>query len=906
MSKTADAQLPNMLDSFTPGLVLKLIPPRLRSNSLPRERLRHLRDAAGDVAVILLQAPAGFGKTTLLAQWRLDRLQAGCQVSWLELDSSDSVSSIASGLIEGLRRATGTATFGHDALESFRRGGDLIQAVTTLVAELAENAHPTVVIVDNCDRITDPAVIELANYLLHNLPPNLQVVLGSRKTIALQTGELLAHGQLMELGAKELRFDLEETLSLLTQKLGDKASVELAARLQDLTEGWPLGLQMVTDALERSSDPEQTLQEFSISSDEPSQRLLGGFLQLLPSDLGDFILRCSLLDALHPDLCTALTGRSDAAEALIKLRNETPLLVTAERSDWLRLNPLVREYLREKAASSMPQAELQEAHRRAWQWLAAHGEAEQAARHALAAGQRSEAFALIAASLYDCCMKQGLFGTVAEWLKRLPEEEVFRHPALRLTAGWQNAMSGKWRQAEYFLGAMVSPPCEDRALYAEALAILATANSRAERLDVAQRYLDAFPKDTPDGLATRIITHLQAFFALFHGKTEEARNLLMSIPSDNHFFTQEAFRARTLAHIYLWEGRPVQAESAARRQHARCERIAGRRNEMTMALASVLANACWERDARDEARALLAFRLDLERGTDSLLPSERSYLTLAAISASDGNEARAFALLEALGGLGSKQDVLSIRLLSKLERIRLHASRQRSSQCQLLLDKMKRLFDEEVEKTADELHPLLHLYHDMAHAYSLMAGEQQQDAGEWLEAALQQAHKLNRGREIVQILSMQAVLLDIAGQPADDLLNSALGHAEAGGQVRVFVETLPAVIDLIRRYANQAGERLKASQAFIQQILNAAGQHPDEAPQSSAAPFTTAATAFLTPKESEVLQLLAGGLPNKRIASTMGLSSETIKWHMKKLFIKLNAGSRQHAVDRARLLGLLP
>ena len=897
------------LDSVAPGLVLKLTPPRLRKSLLPRERLRQLRDSADGVEVILVEAPAGYGKTSLLAQWRLDWLHSGAWVSWLDLDSDDTVTSLSSGIIEGLRRASGLSDFGHDSLEAIRRGSGFTQAATSLLAEIAEQAHPTVIIFDNGERPRGADLLDLCNYMLHNLPPNLQIVIGSRTRLPLATGDLLAHGNLLQLGIKNLQFDVEETFALLNAKLGEKASVELAARLHDITEGWPLGLQLAITALEQAADTEQALQQFSSSGDHATQQLVAGFLDQLPRELADFALRCALLDAIHPALCAAISGQANAVELFQQLRSETQLLTPVENSEWLRLHPLIREYLRTRASHSLSASEQQEIHRRAWQWLAEQGDAEQAARHALAAGYAQDAFSLIAGHLYDLCMKEGHYGTVADWLSRMPESVILGNNELRLTAGWQAALSGNWKKAEHYVGSLVHPPCSETGLYGEALAILAVGNSRAERLDVAEHYIAAYPENAPDSLATRSLMHIRAFSALFRGASEEARHLLNNIPVDNRFFAQNVFHARSLGHIYLWEGRPTLADNAVRRQHALCEVVAGRRNELTMALASILAAACWERDARDEARALLAFRFNLSDRAGSLMWSERSYMVQASIAAYDGDEQRAFALLEALTSIGTTQGILSIRLMSKLERIRLHAVRHRVVQCNSLLENLDNLFEQESHQASIGLHPLLHLYRNLAHSFTAFAGDQPANAEKWLTAAWPLAQQLNRGREMVQIQAMQALVMDAAGESPDELLSAALGRAESCGQVRVFADTLPEIPDLISRWSITENARELVSPGFILQVLEAAGVGINTTSASPAAPIpiiSAAASAFLTPKESEVLNLLASGLPNKRIASTMNLSSETIKWHMKKLFIKLNAGNRQHAVDRARLLGLIP
>jgi LuxR family maltose regulon positive regulatory protein len=900
----ANSPLLAELDALTPSLVLKLTPPRLRKSLLTRERLSKLRASVEDVAVILLEAPAGHGKTSLLAQWRLDWLHAGAIVTWFDLDSNDSITSLGSGIIEGLRRASAQPHFGHDSREALLRGSGLAQAATALLAEIAESAHPTIIIIDHGERISDPALIELCDYLLNNLPANLQIVIGSRSPLPLALNDLIAHGNLRRINAKQLQFDLTETHSLLTQRLAQHASLSLAARLHELTEGWPMGLQLALTAMEQAKDPELALQHFSQAGDAATQQLLAGFLGQLAPPLADFLLRCTLLEALHPELCAAISELADSDLMLAQLCQQTALLSSVDNSQWLRLHPLIHEYLRNRANELLTQPEQQLIHQRAWHWLAAHGQPEQAARHALAAGHQHEAFALIASNLYDSCMREGHYGAVADWLARLPADAVLEHPQLRLTAGWQAALSSDWQRAEHFVASLLEPHQARPELYCEALAILAVAHSRAERFEPAQRYINAFPADAPDSLAARSIRHIQAFNALFRGASEEARQLLQRIPEHPEFFAQNVFHDRSLGHIYLWEGRPILADAAVRRRHAQCEARAGRRNELTMTLAVVLASACWERDQRDEARSLLALRFDVSGRNGELIWSERSYLTQARIAAADNCEPRAFALLEALTGIGVSQAIISTQLLALLERIRLHAARQRSDQCRDLLAIVEAQFTLSATSAAPTP-PLLQLYRALAHSYTALCEGAQQNAEDWLTQAWPLAQQLNRGREMVQIQAMQALLCDARGQSPGPLLNAALGRAESGGQVRVFAETLPQVLQLIARSAAADSLSPSISQDFIQRLLDAA-----ESTQASASspPSTAAAaalSAFLTPKESQVLQLLAAGLPNKRIASTLGLSNETIKWHMKKLFTKLNAGNRQHAVDRARLLGLL-
>ena len=886
-----------------PGLVLKVTPPKLRKSLLARARLRRDSTAGGDEAVLLVEAPAGHGKTSLLAQWRLDWLHAGTVVAWLGMDADDSAAATVSGIVESLRRATGRATLGLNAIEAVRRRSGTAHALTALLAEIAETAAPTVLMFDDCERITDPAVLEIFDYLLHNLPPNLKIVAASRTRLPLQTADLLAHGDLRRVTAGELRFDLAETIRWLSERLGNRADADLCARLHEITEGWPLGLQLAAASLERAEDLAHALEMFSSSRDDATRQLLSGMVAALPAALAHFVTRCALLDALHPSLCEAVTGEKDAASWLQRLLAETPLLTAAEDSDWLHLHPLAREYLRTRAENEMTTAERRELHVRAWHWLAAHGFPEQAAQHALAAGRQEEAFSLIAGCLYEKLL-QGHIGLVREWLAKLPAKEIARNRRLRLMALAVRAQGARAQDPVPYAASLAADPTVDPEIRDMANAVLALACAFSDDLDGAKRYASAYEHmaggDSPATLvAPRAHFALISYVDIHEGATEEARRNQMGIPEGGIFNPSKVFGDYYIGSSYLWEGRPVLAEPVLRVRHALCESLTGRRGQWTAMLGGVLAAACWEGDARDEARALLAYRLDvIESGT---MPEGicYAYQTLARMAVLDGDEARAFALLESLAGIGTTRGLLRLQVMSLAERVRLHAARQRPGQCMTLLAQMESLFNEPTPASA-VLMPLMRLQLCMAKTCAALASGDAEGAVAHLATAWILARQINRGRETVQILALQALLAERSGGDPTALLTEALSLAEAGGMVRVFADTLPEVVDVIRRRA-VSGTDAPVTRAYVDRVLAAANVLMAETGTTPPA----AGSAVLTPKESEVLQLLATGMANKRIATTLGLSPETIKWHMKKLFSKLNAGNRQHAVDRARMLGLL-
>lgn len=886
------------MDAATnPSLVLKTTPPKLRKSLLERERLRRIRADGDDVAVFLVEAPAGHGKTSLLAQWRLEWVQSGAIVGWMSVDTEDSPVAIVSGIVLGLRRGHGRTTFGTDAIEAVRRGSGTSLALTSLLAEITDSARPTVLIFDNCERIHDPQVLEVLDYLLHNLPPNLQIAAGSRVPVPLHIADLLGHGSLRRVTAAELRFDRAETIRLLSARLGDRVDADLCASLHEITEGWPLGLQLAAAALERTTDPERAVRSFATSRDDATRQLFDGMVDSLTPALAEFLMRCALLDALHPSLCEAVTGDEDSALTLQKLLVETPLLTATEEGEWLRLHPLAREYLRARAEGELSESVRNQLHINAWHWLDSHGFPERAAQHALAAGQRREALSLVAGSLSDE-FDRGHVGTVVEWLARIPPEEIQDNLPLRRIVMWIEALRYRPGGDLPEANSLADDPNVDDSLRGEGVLALACAFAFADQIDQSRQFISTLPRLDADSRARRLLADLEMYCDMCAGATEVARRHLARIPDDGSFPTARIWGDYFSAHTYLWEGRPILAEQSTRLQVARWEAQVGRREQWTCMLAGALAIACWQRDVREEARALLAHRLDVIEQSNGPHGLAYAYRTLAQMAATAGDEARSFAYLEALAALGVGRGLARFVIVSLAERIRLHTVGQRPGQAASLLQELEAVFEH--SSVCATLEPLLRLELALARTFAALANGDTRAAGDYLAAAWNLARRINRGYETVQILALQALLAERAGESPSALLVESLSRAEAGDLVRVFADTHPDIVDLVRRFA-QRGAHSPVTRAFIDRVLAAANVTVAE-PTKPASPTDS---GMLTPKEGEVLQLLAAGLANKRIATELGLSSETVKWHVKKLFAKLNAGSREHAVERARMLGLI-
>lgn len=286
-------------------LLLKVTPPRLPRNLVPRKRLTTTAHALGDASVLLVQAPAGFGKTSLLAQWRKEIQSTGVAVAWLSAHTRDDPHRLVQALTLAVRVASGKAAFGQAAFEF--DGDDRLEHVTVFLAELAQSAQELVLIVDEADKLPE-ASREALNYLLRQAPQNLRTVIAARPDWRIDLDDLVAYGQRVVVDQRLLRFDIDETLQLVQARAGARIDRGIGARLHVLTEGWPLGLQLALSIVLRGGDASAGVSGMAVLGGELQGQLVTLLLANLADDDRNFLVRTAILDHLHPDLCRVVTA----------------------------------------------------------------------------------------------------------------------------------------------------------------------------------------------------------------------------------------------------------------------------------------------------------------------------------------------------------------------------------------------------------------------------------------------------------------------------------------------------------------------------------------------------------------------------------------------------------------------
>jgi LuxR family transcriptional regulator, maltose regulon positive regulatory protein len=727
------------------------------------------------------------------------------------------------------------------------------------------------------------------------------VVIGSRLPLPLQTSELAAKGSFAVLKTDDLRLRFEESIEILERRLGPRLDLDQRAKLHDLTEGWPVGLQLAIAKLEQDDEPSAAIATLSARREGLQDYFVESLFFHFPSSVRNFLVQSAILDHMNAELCEAVTGRADAASRLDQLILETPIMMVGEARDWVRLHPLARDFLLGRF-ELLPWAEQAELHIRASRWLAEHDRFYEAARHALAADDEALAHDYAARSLW-ALGTQGKLTEAREWLDRIPPHLLAENISLRLVAAWVIALGDRNAEALRIAIEVADDPTTSPQLLKMALRVAGGAAAYADHLGLVADTLARWPQQSGSGedpLYAVAPLNVQALLALHTGSSAEVRTITAQIATYGNAGSLRlaAALARAMAGLsYLRDGNANEAEAMLRPALALAEKEDGRRSTVACLYAAVLAAALLELDRLPAAQALLANRLDVIESSfpDPLLAA---YRTLARIALGQGDERRALSTLDNLDALAKRRKLPRLHLHSLVERIRIHALGNRIETMDGLvhaLDRLAPVFQ------AEELRPFLPQYQlaaMIAKAYAALANHDLDGMDRQLESADLLARQLQRTRDAWTIKVLRAIA---ARQHNADTalasLSEVLGLASLSGNVRLLADTHPLAVRMAME--------LHKTMVGLRMVHQPAPVIESPMPIPSSANPAHRQLGLLTAKEAEVLRLLQKGMSNKLIARSLDISAETVKWHLKNLFQKLSAGTRRHAVDRARLLGLV-
>lgn len=884
-------------------IATKLAAPRCGPATIDRPRLLQLVAAASSARLVLITAPAGFGKTSFASAWFARLCAEGHRAGWLTIDPEDDVPArflhcVARALLRAVESIDLPAV-GLSADTSLIAPEAIVSAMINQLTEIDDEVY---LVIDDYHWLTDHAIHAAVSLLVTHAPTNFHLVLTTRQQPPLLLARLRASGELLEIDAAALRFDADETRHFLHQACEGQLSPAAITRLHDNTEGWAAALRLAAAGIVRGGSSE-------IGPSRPFTTYLDEMLASWPDETVDFMTRVSLLDSLSGDLCRAVTGVPTSGELLESVARHHLLLECVDHEGrWFRFHRLLLDYLRlrlhTRLADQVPQL-----HRRAFAWYSQREMWTDAARHALGAGDAERALEWIA----RCGMtlvKRGDLLTLLGWQRQFPAELMRGQINVRLAIAWGMTLAMRADEAQSLLDQIEQdareqvsgPPLDDVLWECQALRAVtrALSDDSATALALAE---SCIARPSADPWNTNVLSNVLRFSRWKAGDADgvyAAPWIPYSLEQDRRNILSSVYRHYLLGMLELDQARLDLAEREAREAIRMAEQHVGPHSSAAVIGVPLLAEVLYEQGRFDEAEALLVEHMPTIDAVVMLDGVRRSYFVLARIAASRSAFEHAYGLLaqaEALG-FNRKWDRLVCGVLLERSRLNLREGRLgEASACVVRLERLAAI----VPVTQPCAHSEIHRDRDLARVALACAHSRWAEAVSILEALYRDALAMHNARQMMQLGSMLAITL-MATNDADGALRSlraALDIAEPAGACRSVLDAGPDIGPLLDRF--RASSRCtKELEPCIERLQ--AGCGSDGAGRSDQ---SVATATNLSPREHQILTLIAEGRSNKEVARAIGITAETVKTHLKNVFEKLSVDRRAQAVVRARSLGLL-
>jgi LuxR family maltose regulon positive regulatory protein len=891
----------------------KLFPATGTRKPLPRPRLDSSSDVLdGIFPVVVVAAPAGYGKSTLMARWHARLLQHGVSCAWLSLDEDDNdAARFLRHLIAALQKASEHIgkDVAEDLIADFASGSRSV--LEAIAGDLARVQHRIVLFLDDLQLVEAPEVRGILDWLINYAPRRLQYVIGTRQDPALRLSGLRVRSQLLELGAEQLQFDAAETAQFYRSRLGRDLPAPDLHILLSKTEGWPAALELAALVLAGSREPTAFIENFAGTDMSVVDYLGDMVLSQMDERTRDFVFRVSMFDRVCAPLAQAVTDANDAEGALLGLRTRNLFLIPLDRSwEWMRFHHLVGEFFRETYRRTAP-AQARECLVRGAQWLHANGHVEEAVNYMIRAREWEQATHWVADSVEELVFRRGYHQTILRWMNALPEACVDRYPVIRIQYAFALSFYPRYQEYEaqiYRLQRLLQN-LEAQAHHdargieelrcAVEMQVAMSAALRDDGLrggELAQAWLASWSEASlrRKGVMGNVLG--------FGHKTRVRIDAGLEVIGETRQWLEQSegyyalsWTAYIEALLHLKRGNYFDAKLACTRGLEHVERKLHGHPGQTSLLHALLAGISYEFDEIEQALGHLELaqsRVSEYAHADAPIVA---YLTQARIQHLRHDESGALAMLREGQIHGERRGWRRVTLSLAAEECRSLARAGHYEEARLVATR----FDFHELPARSGAAPL-NSDKALRAASRYLLKQSPGVVVEAMNAAIENSQQRGLAHRSVELLIVRALAEKEDGDWASALadVRRALTIAAPRNYVRVFLDEsreLGALFDRLDM------EELRGSEAApLARRLQRAMCTPDV---QGGAPIGKGEE--LTKRELSILKRLETGLSNKEIAEAIFVSEGTLKWHLHNVYSKLNVKNRGRAMARARALGIL-
>jgi LuxR family transcriptional regulator, maltose regulon positive regulatory protein len=896
-------------------LVTKTRLPQLPLDWMARERLSGKLVEAFRHRLVLVSAPAGYGKTTLVNE---TLRECGRPAGWVSLDAGDN-------------NPANFWTYFIMALQSIRPAvcQPVINALrsmqpppaswisTAIINSLSEITDDFILVLDDYHTIASPSIHEAVSFLVDHFPPQAHLVLITRSDPPLPLARWRVKTELSEIRAAELGFNLEEAAVFLKKNTGLTLAGSDLSALEERTEGWIAGLKMAALSLQGKKDTSAYVKEFSGSNRYILDYLAEEVLRQQPPEVNLFLLESSILERLSGPLCDAVTGRQDSQVLLDKLETAN-LFITAldDERHWYRYHQLFAAILRNQLAKTTP-LKVYLLHQRASLWFEKDGHTQEAFDHALLSNDIERAASLVEAAAGDMLGRHQAVALL-DYASQLPEKLLQANPWLCTSFAWAALMANKPDTLTGMLARV------DTALAGDPDLLSPTSRSNLRRIRGHTLSVKSFMAQARDDTSLAIQLSEEADYELpgnelddllaravnsmnlttcFQKKGEVARAIpyLEDLAAagrkiNYHYPVLSALGA--LAEIEMELAHSERAAALCREAIEHATQWGGTCPLPSAAMAYViLGQLKYEQNDLAEAAENIKKGIDLGEANYNREPVLKGFLTLARLSQAQGKPEEARKYIKLAENMGPWVNVPPEVQQIPARQARLDLLQGNIAACRGWAAEQQKSLP--LDKSPDYRQEFMYLTVIMAR----IAGGQCREIPQYLDDFILNARQQDRTTAVIEALILKALALDCLGKETDAAgsFDHALLLAEAAGYCRIFFDQGMQVTQLLRKAA--AGGKSAGYSARLLKML----VQPETQPtlQPGGAKAATGLIEALSERESEILKLIASGKTNKEIASRLFLAVGTVKKHTSNIFGKLGVESRTGAVARARDLGLI-
>jgi LuxR family maltose regulon positive regulatory protein len=897
-----------------PIIATKLYVPKRRSDLVARPRLSERLRRGAASKLTLVSAPAGFGKTTLLAEWLGGTPDDDRCVAWISLDPTDNEpASFWTYVVTALR--TAVPRIGPDALELLSASPLPTELMlTTVLNELAAAPHEVWLVLDDYHLVDSRDVRDGMALLLERLPPNVHVVLSTRADPDLPLARWRVRGELVEIRAADLRFTSDEAATFLNEVAGLDLAASDVTVLDERTEGWIAALQLAALSIRGRDDVGGFIARFAGNDRYVVDYLVEEVLRHQPDPVREFLLRSAVLDRLTGPLCDAVTGRDDGGLMLVTLERANLFLVPMDdRREWYRYHHLFADVLRARLIGEQPEL-VSLLHQRASRWYQDHELTEEAVRHALAARDFDHAAHLVEQAV-PMLRRNRLDWMLQGWLTALPDDAVRRSPVLSVFYGHMLMASGDLDAVEHRLddaeralvavqdGTAPSAGTEELRTLPATIAVFraSLAQARGDVAGTARQARRALDLAGPtDHLSRGGASGFLGLAAWARGDVSAALETFTQAVASLHAggaVVDELSTTVVLADMWLTAGRP----GKARRLYQGALQVAAEHGAGVARATAELHVGISEIDREigdlDSATGHLQRAAALAERAPMTESRHRWFVAMGRVADAGGDPQAAIGLLDQAEKLYWPGYFPALRPIAAMKaRVLIRAGDLASaadwahergvtaaddagylSQFDQLTLVRLLLAQHRADPAAGTLHPVTGLLDRLADA----------------------AETSGRAGDLLEIRILQALALDAQGDRPQALRLLARTWADAPepeGYARLFLDEGAPMVELLRAAAHQNDDG-----GHARRLLGLTLQ----AGQPGEARFAATVAESLSARELQVLRLLDSELTGPQIARELYVSHNTLRTHTKHIFTKLDVTNRRAAVRRARERGLI-